>query len=155
MDIETAERTATAFGQEIRRARKAQGLDQRQLALVAGVSPQTVHAIEHGKPTVQLAGLLSVLRAVGFDLTLSRRGLHEAEGFVLRGGLRHRPPALGRHVEAQNHERAAVMFRRMAEAKLRERRRRYRSTTMGERIEEACALGDFGRELQAGLSSNP
>jgi hypothetical protein len=46
---------------------------------------------------------------------------------------------------------AAEAFRRLEEVALEERRRRYRSTTMGERIEAACALSDFGRELQAGL----
>jgi hypothetical protein len=41
----------------------------------------------------------------------------------------------------------------MEEATLRDRRRRYRTTTMGERIESAFELSEFARELRAGLRS--
>lgn len=62
--IETAQRV----GATVRARRAALGLDQSELALVAGVSRRTVHAIEHGKPTVQLAALVAVVRAVGLEL---------------------------------------------------------------------------------------
>lgn len=50
-------------------------LDQGELSLVAGVSRRTVHAIEHGKPTIQLAALVAVLQAVGLDLAALPRGV--------------------------------------------------------------------------------
>lgn len=62
--VETAQR----LGEEVRRRRHELGLDQRELALVAGVSRRTVHAIEHGKPTIQLAPLAAVIHAVGLGL---------------------------------------------------------------------------------------
>jgi y4mF family transcriptional regulator len=64
-----ATETARRLGQEVRRRRRALGLDQHELSLVAGVSRRTVHAIEHGKPTIQLAALVAVVQAVGLRLT--------------------------------------------------------------------------------------
>lgn len=43
-------------------------MDQRELALVAAVSPRTVHVVEHGKETVRLDVLVRVLQGVGLDL---------------------------------------------------------------------------------------
>lgn len=62
------DRTATEFGDAIRAARHRLGLDQREVALIANVSPRTVHAVEHGKPTIRLDVLLRVLEAVGLKL---------------------------------------------------------------------------------------
>lgn len=67
-----AKRTARLVGEEIRGARRRLGLDQDDVALVAGVSRRTVYAIEHGKPTVRLDALLPVLRAVGLDFDVVR-----------------------------------------------------------------------------------
>jgi HTH-type transcriptional regulator/antitoxin HipB len=64
-----ATETARRLGQEVRRRRRELGLDQHELSLVAGVSRRTVHAIEHGKPTIQLAALVAVIQAVGLHLT--------------------------------------------------------------------------------------
>lgn len=64
-----SEDTARRLGAEIKQARRELGLKQADLSLVAGVSRRTVHAIEHGKPTVRLDALMPVLRAVGLDLT--------------------------------------------------------------------------------------
>lgn len=61
--------TAHRLGEEVRRRRRELGLDQHELSLVAGVSRRTVHAIEHGKPTIQLAALVAVIQAVGLRLT--------------------------------------------------------------------------------------
>ena len=60
--------TALRLGREVKRARQRLGLAQSDLSLVAGVSRRTVHAIEHGKPTIRLDALVSVLRAVDLDL---------------------------------------------------------------------------------------
>jgi y4mF family transcriptional regulator len=64
-----AHETARRLGEEVRRRRGELELDQHELALVAGVSRRTVHAIEHGKPTIQLAPLAAVIQAVGLRLT--------------------------------------------------------------------------------------
>lgn len=56
-------------------------------------------------------------------------------------------------IHSDRSERAAASLRRMEEATLRDRRRRYRATTMGERIECAFELSEFARELHAGLRS--
>lgn len=69
---DAAAATATRMGTEVRALRKSLQLDQGELALVAGVSRRTVHAIEHGKPTAQLAALVAVLQAVGLELTTRR-----------------------------------------------------------------------------------
>jgi hypothetical protein len=39
----------------------------------------------------------------------------------------------------------------MEEATLEERRRRYRTTTMGQRLESSFELSEFARELKAGM----
>ncbi len=46
---------------------------------------------------------------------------------------------------------AAASLRRMEQASLSERRRRYRETTMSERIEAAFELSELARELNTGL----
>jgi DNA-binding XRE family transcriptional regulator len=69
---EAAAETAARMGRQVRALRRDLELDQGELALVAGVSRRTVHAIEHGKPTVQLAALVAVLQAVGRELATRR-----------------------------------------------------------------------------------
>jgi y4mF family transcriptional regulator len=64
---------ARALGEQVRGRRSELGLDQHELSLVTGVSRRTIHAIEHGKPTVQLAALVSVLRGVGLELSATPR----------------------------------------------------------------------------------
>ena len=66
--------TARAIGLTVKERRAELELDQSELSLVAGVSRRTVHAIEHGKPTIQLAALVAVLQAVGLDLAALPRG---------------------------------------------------------------------------------
>lgn len=61
-------RVAAELGTTLKTRRKQLGLDQSELSLVAGVSRRTIHAIEHGKPTVQLAALVAVLQAAGLSL---------------------------------------------------------------------------------------
>jgi y4mF family transcriptional regulator len=71
--------TAAHIGRMARARRAELGLDQGELSLVAGVSRRTVHAIEHGKPTIQLAALVSVLDALGLDLTALPSGADPAD----------------------------------------------------------------------------
>jgi HTH-type transcriptional regulator / antitoxin HipB len=70
--------TAQRLGRRARDRRKQLGMDQGELALVAGVSRRTVHAIENGKPTIQLAPLVAVLGALGFELAALPRGTRPA-----------------------------------------------------------------------------
>lgn len=51
-------------------------------------------------------------------------------------------------------EAEAASFRRMEKATLRDRRRRYRETTPGQRIEAALELSELARELKTGLRSS-
>ena len=60
------------LGLTVRRRRKELGLTQLETAELAGVAVRTVHAVEAGKPTIQLGALLSVLSAVGLQLALGR-----------------------------------------------------------------------------------
>ena len=58
----------------IRDERKRQGLDQRQLALVANVAVRSIHRIEQAEETVRLDVLLRVLTALGMELRVQKRG---------------------------------------------------------------------------------
>jgi DNA-binding XRE family transcriptional regulator len=64
---------AVALGLRVREARCGQGLDQKEVAFAANVSPRTVFAIEKGKPTVRADMLIRVMAAVGLRLTTERR----------------------------------------------------------------------------------
>ena len=69
----SAQRAAAELGGSVRSARRRLGLDQKEVALVANVSPRTVHAVEHGKPTMRLDVLLRILEAVGLRLSIDPR----------------------------------------------------------------------------------
>lgn len=60
--------TPITIGQAIRRARKAMGLRQPELAAAAGVGLRFLVELERGKPTAQLGLTLMVLQAVGLEL---------------------------------------------------------------------------------------
>ena len=49
------------------RRRKEQGLTQKQLAVLAGVSGPTVNHFEQGKSSITLESALKVLRSLGLD----------------------------------------------------------------------------------------
>jgi len=59
------------LGDAIRIARKQLALTQPQLALAAGVGVRFVVELEAGKPTVQLAQVLRVIKALGGEITLN------------------------------------------------------------------------------------
>ena len=61
------------IGQAIRRARKAMGLRQDELAAAAGVGLRFLVELERGKPTAQIGRALAVLNALGLDLNLVTR----------------------------------------------------------------------------------
>jgi len=60
------------IAEAVRRERKAQNLRQDELAVAAGVSTRLVHAIETGKETARLDGLIHILTALGLSLSVSR-----------------------------------------------------------------------------------
>lgn len=62
------------IGKHVRRARKAMGLRQDELAAAAGVGLRFLVELEKGKPTVQLGKTLDVLVAAGLDLQLISHG---------------------------------------------------------------------------------
>ena len=69
--------TPQHLGDVVRRARKALGLTQPQLALAAGVGIRFIVDLEAGKPTVRLENVLRVLQALG--ATLAVVGLDDNE----------------------------------------------------------------------------
>ena len=60
------------FGSAVRRARRALGLTQRDLALAVGAGERFVAELERGKATVQLGKALAVARAAGLRLIGAR-----------------------------------------------------------------------------------
>lgn len=62
-----------AIGEQVRRARKAMGLRQDELAAAAGVGLRFLVELENGKSTVQLGKTLDVLAATGLDIQLVSR----------------------------------------------------------------------------------
>ena len=61
-----------AFGSAIQRRRRALGLNQSDIADLAGCSVRFVHSVEAGKATVRLDKLLDVLEVLGLGLALIR-----------------------------------------------------------------------------------
>ena len=63
------------FGEAIRRFRKLRGLNQQQLADLAGCSIMYVSQLERGKETAELGKALSILDVLDVDISFSdRRG---------------------------------------------------------------------------------
>jgi len=67
------EDVAVRIGAAIRTARETQELRQDELALAAGVSRRLLVAVETGKPTAQLDGVLRILAALGLTLEVAPR----------------------------------------------------------------------------------
>ncbi|GAB4099161.1 type II toxin-antitoxin system Y4mF family antitoxin [Sinomonas halotolerans] len=59
-----------ALAAEVRARRRALGLNQRDLAELAGVSERFVRFVEQAKPSIQLDALLAVLDALGLGLAV-------------------------------------------------------------------------------------
>jgi len=78
---ERARWLAQRFGQELRLARVAAGLTQRQLAVLAGVSQQRVSRAERGSRAISLDARCRMAAAAGHDLSLR---LYPAESVRLR-----------------------------------------------------------------------
>ena len=61
--------TAQDFGEVVRKARRAQGLTQRQLALVANVGERFIVELEAGKATCQLGKALMIAATLSWGWT--------------------------------------------------------------------------------------
>lgn len=60
--------------EQLAEARTKSGLSLRAVARMAGVSPSCVHSWEHGTRDPSLRNLHAWAKALGFDLTLIRKG---------------------------------------------------------------------------------
>ena len=61
------------FGEAIRKFRKLRGLNQQQLADLAGCSIMYVSQLERGKETADLGKALKILDVLDVDITFSDR----------------------------------------------------------------------------------
>ena len=61
---------ATEFGSVVKTVRQAQGIDQRDMASILGVSVNPVKALESGKGTVALQTALNALNELGVKVVL-------------------------------------------------------------------------------------
>lgn len=73
MSPSTPTLTAVAFGQEIRRRRKASGLTQEDLALAMGTSRRLVSEMERGTRATSLEMALAAAAELGLDVKLEPR----------------------------------------------------------------------------------
>jgi HTH-type transcriptional regulator / antitoxin HipB len=64
-------KTAADFGAAVRKARTAQGLTQRQLALAVGTGERFIVDLENGKETAQLGKALQVATALGINVAMT------------------------------------------------------------------------------------
>jgi HTH-type transcriptional regulator/antitoxin HipB len=66
-------RSPHQFGRLIQRFRQAQGLNQTELAHLAGQRQEMISKIETGQGGVKLATLFDVLAALGLEMTVGPR----------------------------------------------------------------------------------
>lgn len=67
-------RTAKQAGAIIRRARRAAGLTQAELAKRIGLRQATISRLEKGEGDTKLSTVLDVLSALGLEITIEERG---------------------------------------------------------------------------------
>jgi len=68
MDITTEVRDPFSLGQIIQQSRLQQGLSQRELATMLGISQKWVWEMEQGKPGILMDRLFKMLTATGITL---------------------------------------------------------------------------------------
>jgi y4mF family transcriptional regulator len=75
--MNAAEKLSHEIGTVIRKQRNLRGLNQTQLAQLAGVSLNLISQIEKGKPRVQFAKILQILTVLGlqFKIEVGAAGL--------------------------------------------------------------------------------
>jgi HTH-type transcriptional regulator / antitoxin HipB len=63
-------KNASEFGEAVRKARKREGLTQRELALAVGAGERFIVELENGKVNVRLGKALEVAAALGIQVAL-------------------------------------------------------------------------------------
>jgi len=63
--------TPETIGNLVRKTRKALGATQKDLALTSGTGLRFIIELERGKPTCQLAKVLTVLNTLGIEIDLT------------------------------------------------------------------------------------
>lgn len=59
------------LGRAVRSRRKALGLSQKELSLLAGCGVVFLYELEQGKPTIRMDKLLQILEVLGLGLSLA------------------------------------------------------------------------------------
>lgn len=62
--------TIETIGETVRKARKAQGLTQSELALTANTATRFISDLENGKATCQIGKALTVMMSLGIRIEL-------------------------------------------------------------------------------------
>lgn len=62
--------TTKAFGEVLRKKRKALGVKQKDLAMASGTGLRLIIDLEKGKPTCQMGKALAVAQALGLKLEM-------------------------------------------------------------------------------------
>lgn len=73
-NVKQSVRTAKQAGATIRRARRAAGLTQTELAKRIGLRQATISRLEKGEADTRLSTVLDVLSALGLEITIEERG---------------------------------------------------------------------------------
>lgn len=66
-------RSPGQLGALIQRHRKAKGLNQTELAALAGLRQEMVSKIESGQPGSRIASIYALLAALGLEMTIAPR----------------------------------------------------------------------------------
>ena len=72
--------TTAQIGELVRKTRKRLGVTQRDLALTSGTGLRFIIELEQGKPTCQLAKVLTVLHTLGIKLELIPPSAGKSDG---------------------------------------------------------------------------
>ena len=75
-EVEHIIRSAEDVGRLLRERRRAQGLSQEELALLAESHRNRIAEIEQGKPTERVTLLLRTLNELGLELVVRPRNIH-------------------------------------------------------------------------------
>jgi transcriptional regulator with XRE-family HTH domain len=78
--------TPSQVGHVLRAVRKVSDVRLEDIALLAGMSKQTVQDIEHGKPTAQIGKVMTLLQSLGVrvDLVVPREQAARVSELVAR-----------------------------------------------------------------------
>jgi HTH-type transcriptional regulator/antitoxin HipB len=73
-------RSVEDVGAAIRAKRTAIGMQQQELAALAGVGPRFLSEVENGKESAEIGKVLQVLRRLGLEVSINPRGSGAANG---------------------------------------------------------------------------